>query len=496
MADARMQLLLRQLEVEAQSAAPQFGVIEPATNGHDPNLTETTETVEWILFWLFVAGLAWVPYWYGSNLLVTWGINAVLFPSLAVIYEISILVRGASHPVAVRTIWPSAVLFIAVVLWILIQNSTSTPVSLHHPIWGMAGDALPTPVKGSISVNRDLTALALLRLLTAASVLWLAIQLCRNESRAIKFMMALVAIGAAYAAYGLIVFASAQSGDTSSANYVISTFYSRNHYATYAGMGLVTVLGLIAHTYQRDLVTDGGSLRFRIATFIEITGQRAIALLAGAFLLLVAVILTDSRGGIIATSLGVVVWAVMALGRSERASIERRMIMILLCAVLAGVFISFGDTFIGKVADVGLADSNRMSVYLIALRSIFDEPLLGYGYGTFPDIFPMYRDRSVDVIGVWNQAHDTYLELLQGLGLVFGFMLVASVLMLVLKCCKGAMVRQQITVPCITTAVAFLVGVHALVDFSVQMQAVALTFMGILGAGVAQSGSSLLALAD
>jgi type IV secretory pathway VirB2 component (pilin) len=73
---------------------------------------------------------------------------------------------------------------------------------------------------------------------------------------------------------------------------------------------------------------------------------------------------------------------------------------------------------------------------------------------------------------------------------------VVSVVLLVLKCCKGAVARQQITVPCIATGVAFLVGAHAVVDFSLQMQAVTLTFAAFLGAGVAQSMSSQLAVSD
>jgi hypothetical protein len=75
-------------------------------------------------------------------------------------------------------------------------------------------------------------------------------------------------------------------------------------------------------------------------------------------------------------------------------------------------------------------------------------------------------------------------------------MLVASVVLLVWKCCKGAIARQQITVPSIAAGVAFLVGVHALVDFSLQIQAVTLTFMAILGAGVAQSVSSQITVSD
>ena len=67
------------------------------------------------------------------------------------------------------------------------------------------------------------------------------------------------------------------------------------------------------------------------------------------------------------------------------------------------------------------------AVYLITMRSILAAPLLGYGYGTFVDVFPMFRDQSVSTWGQWPAAHNTYLEVFQGLGLLFGSMLIASV---------------------------------------------------------------------
>jgi O-antigen ligase len=94
-------------------------------------------------------------------------------------------------------------------------------------------------------------------------------------------------------------------------------------------------------------------------------------------------------------------------------------------------------------------------------------------------------------------AHNTYLEVFQGLGLVFGAMLIAVVVMLVWRCVKGALTRQRNeTVPCVAASVAFLLGLHTLLDFSLQMQAIAITFMALLGAGVAQSESSRVALED
>jgi len=144
----------------------------------------------------------------------------------------------------------------------------------------------------------------------------------------------------------------------------------------------------------------------------------------------------------------------------------------------------------------GLGDINRLSVYLITMRSVLDAPLLGQGYGSFIDIFPMYRDQSISVYGIWSQAHDTYLEVFQGLGLVFGSMLILSVLLLVFRCLKGAALRRDNIVPSIAIAAAALVGVQAVVDFGLQIQAIALTFVAILGAGVAQSKSARLDLDD
>ena len=157
----------------------------------------------------------------------------------------------------------------------------------------------------------------------------------------------------------------------------------------------------------------------------------------------------------------------------------------------------FGDVLVGKIARQGFQDENWMAVYAITIGSILNVPLLGYGYGTFADVFPMFRDQSVGTWGQWEMAHDSYLEVFQGLGLFFGSMLVASVVLLVWRCVKGAMTRQASEViPCVAASVAFLLGVQALVDFSLQMQAIAITFMAVLGAGVAQSESSRLKLGD
>ena len=88
-----------------------------------------------------------------------WGINAVIFPGLAALYELSLILRGASHPVAIERVRLAGVLFGVAAAWALLQNATWMPVSWQHPIWQLASEVLGRPVLGSISVDRSLTQL-------------------------------------------------------------------------------------------------------------------------------------------------------------------------------------------------------------------------------------------------------------------------------------------------------------------------------------------------
>ena len=453
--------------------------------------------VDWLLFGAFLLGLAWVPYWEGSNHLMAWGINATLFPGLAVCYEITVLLRNERHPVALKELWLPATLLGAVLVWIVVQNASWTPNSWHHPIWAMAGHALDKSIDGSISVNRDLTTQALVRLLTAVSVFWLALQFCRNAARADWVVAAMAALGCAYAAYGLIEFASASGpvswfGSTSAPGFVTSTFYNRNHYATYAGMGLIAICGLLFRHYRNEVT--GGPIAFRIASVIEASAHKGAGLLGGFFLLMVTLLLTTSRGGLLATGLGLTTLALVWFGRRDEPARKRKMILqaftiVFVVFILFGTtFVVFGENLLGKIAAGGVQDDNRIAVYAITLQSIFTAPLLGYGYGTFPDVFPLFRDHSIATQGIWQQAHDTYLEVFQGLGIVFGALLITSSVVLFWNCLIGALRRRQgAMVCCVATSAAVLVGIHSLVDFSLQIQAVTLTLMAFLGAGVAQS---------
>jgi O-antigen ligase len=164
------------------------------------------------------------------------------------------------------------------------------------------------------------------------------------------------------------------------------------------------------------------------------------------------------------------------------------LLLVFATILVATAFIAFTDPLVGRIAKQGFNDQGRPRVWMLTIQSILSAPFLGYGYGTFWATSPMFRDGSLGVVDFWDKAHNTYLEVFQGLGLVFGAMLIACVALLVWGCVKGARTRKRnATIPAIAAGVSFLVAAHALVDFSLQLQAVTLTYMAVLGAGVAQS---------
>src|SRR5262249_2607451 len=160
-----------------------------------------------------------------------------------------------------------------------------------------------------------------------------------------------------------------------------STFYNRNHFATYAGLALITVVALTQELYHRALGSVPRGWRIQLATLIDISGGQGAALLTSAFLIAVALLLTGSRGGIIAAGPGLIVLGVLAHGGAGRRS--RRSLVVTLFALIAvaAVLYAFGGFFAGSLEERGVSDVGRFSVFGLTLRSILDAPLAGFGYG-------------------------------------------------------------------------------------------------------------------
>jgi O-antigen ligase len=445
-------------------------------------------------FWAANLGLAWAPFWLGSNRPIAWYANASYFGVLVLSLEGSRLFWPRPLAVPLRKVLFPVLAFTAISVWIYVQAATWTPAQLHNPIWELERRGLDVYIPGSITINRSETAIALLRLLTEGAVFWLYLQLCRLPQRAYRSVQVVAFIGAVYAVYGIVAFYVFPGTilwfpKTYYLDSVTSTFINRNSYATYAGLGLVCALGVGLSEYVRRAASAGHSLGRQGAAFLAATVGPAGAWVAAAFVLAMALVLTGSRGGILASIAGTLTFAVLVLmrGRSVRAGCG---VFIGLITVGIAIF-TFGDLLATRLLDLSIDATDRLAVYRLTLLSILDSPWTGFGYGTFSTVFAMYRDSSVSPVGMWDKAHNTYLEIIQGLGIPAAALFSAMLFFLVARCAYAALTRKSSsTAPMVAASVSVMVGLHSFVDFSMQMQAVALTWTALLGAGVAQSWSS------
>src|SRR5262249_3969046 len=111
---------------------------------------------------------------------------------------------------------------------------------------------------------------------------------------------------------------------------------------------------------------------------------------------------------------------------------------------------------------------------------------IGHGYGTFELAFHAYGDGTLTLN--WDRGHNEYLETAFELGIPAAAVLTAAVAYVGLTCLIGAWRRRRDALyPALGAAATVLVGAHAVVDFSLQMPAVAAFYATMLGLAYAQS---------
>ncbi len=469
---------------------------ERATTATSPHGTRlgTFAGPEGALTVALMAAMAWTTLADAGRSAQSWGLNAVVFGILVVAREVLSLRSDARPGVAMRRLLLPGALFLLALAWCL-AGLAPVPAPFAHPAWGLAQDLLGRELPGAISLDPEATILATLRLATIGCAFWVATHLAAEPRRAAAILSMFVFVVVAHAAAGLIAAATAQAGSQDplalvQAREMAGTFGNRNTFATMAGMALVAAVALSWRSSRRVLDRAGWSLKVA-ARGLGVRGLAGALCLGGAIVILAAaLLLTGSRGAVLATGFGFLVFGgLMMRRRRSRASWPGMVVSVALGAAVAfAAFLVFGDFLASRFAAGGLADPGRVFAARTTVLAILSSPWLGYGFGTFSTVFPMFNDGSAGVWIAWDSPHNAYLELALELGVPGAALLIASMATVVLACARGARVRErEAALPAAAAAVSALVALHAAVDFSLQSQGVALTFAMIVGAGFAQA---------
>ncbi len=441
------------------------------------------------LFYLLLALVILAPLPLGSNREWSWTLCAFVVSALTLGWLALALFQP--HNIDISLNPAISAMFLAVCTWALLQTVAWTPPALHHPLWEMAGETLRQDLPGRITVSKEDSLTALMRLLSYGLVFFLSFQFGRSRQRAISAFRILALAGLAYAIYGLITYWSGSGNllwfqDDAFKLDVRSTFVNRNSYGTYAGLSLLCAMAwfyqtaAIRHSNPVYRMPQGRELR--IEQYILKTWKPLTALL----LMSTALILTHSRGGFISTVAGA---AVLLLALNHRQKISKTRSKAVIGAAIAVAVLAFvlaGEVLLQRMDRIDLDGSGRMTVYELVARPLHPGHMLGLGYGTFSDSFRMYRDEQLSA--QYDKAHNTYLENVFELGWPAALLLFASIGGLGLLCLNGLRNRGRDWVfPATGLAATVLVGVHSVFDFSLQMPAVAITYACIMGVACAQS---------
>ena len=403
------------------------------------------------------------------------------------------LIRGERPAVSLRRMRLPLLCFALAMIWAVVQATSAAPAQWHHPLWSAAGAVLGTALPGSISANPAETVDATIRLTTYAAVYYLAMNFCRDARNAERALRSIALGAGAYAAYGITAYLSGTEtilwvAKTSYLGDLTGTFVNRNSYATFAGLGLVAATALLVRDLRRAChgALPAPEQRRRAGEYLTTRG----AVPAGAMLLITtSLLLSHSRAGLASTAIALLTFALLT-GLSRRAAIGRTIRLLLLAAIPALCVLTMtGSGTLLRLLDAGDDAALRLRLLERALTATADAPLLGAGLGSFPDIFQIHR--TTDIRDPQQHAHNSYLESALELGLPAAGLLLAAAAAPALLCMRGLLRRRRDrTLPCLGLAATMLVALHAAVDFSPQIPAVAALYALLMGIAGAQSWSS------
>ena len=365
------------------------------------------------------------------------------------------------------------VAMIGLVLVALVQSGTIFAAPIHS-VWANLATLPGLPHTPAPAVNRLQPLWELPGTLLPFMALAAAVPLFRTAQEARNLWVTIALLGTGFALYGFVqkMFFPTWHFFIDRYDYLDSLtgfFVNRNAAAAFLFMtAIVTIEMLDRHLSQMDmrLWRAGGALMAQ--------GPKRTVVAFGAMLILqiVALLATRSRFGLFYALVGLLPWAGLRFRHHlHRAGYrpDRKAIAIAAIAAVA-IFALAAEQILFRLEVQGTDDESRLCIYSSVLSLISDNLWIGTGLGTFVEAFPPYRRPECGLHGVWETAHDTYLEGLATMGLLFVpfVLLVVGGLLRALRAAWNASASARTHVVPVALVGAML-AIHSLVDFPLEI---------------------------
>ena len=446
------------------------------------------------MYQIFLYAILLAPLPFGANRPWAWSLYASLLALFCLLACVATLSGKSSVGFSLKP--ARYLLFLSIIpfAWGILQLSTITPADWAHPFWQLASAQLPGDLSSRISLAPSETGTALMKLGSYLLVFVISLHFNKQIEYAELTFKGLAYAGMLYAVYGLIIYLGGYNtllwfDKWTVENGLSSTFVNRNSYATYAGLTLLISFQLLFDKIQSGF-KFGIKTKFGKQYFLEFLLTKGWFTILSITTIITVLILTQSRGGLASTLIAMTtLFLILALSGKIKTSLSSILMLAAAGLVFIGIFSISGDKITERFGHFTPDSTERLRVYEIINNAISENLWLGVGYGSFDKSFRLYRDDTITVY--YDKAHNTYLENIFELGFFQASTLFLAILIAAMICLRGVWVRHRNWIyPAIGFAASLLVGIHALVDFSLQIPAVAYTYALIMGTAIAQATST------
>ena len=296
--------------------------------------------------------------------------------------------------------------------------------------------------------------------------------LLHSAMRIRRLAIVITVFGFAYAFYAILqsVLSPLKIYGLYEAGAPFGSFVNRHNFAAFMEMTMAVPLGLMF------VGAVGKDKRLLYVTAIGLMG--------------VALLLSGSRGGLVAFVAEVIFLVLLTTGTKSKSKLGLKLALaaLLLVAVVGGAIFVGGETSLTRVAETAATQdmtTGRSNIWQVTLRVITANMPFGAGFGAFGVAYTPHD--AMSGLERVEQAHNDYLQVLADAGLV-GLIIGAFFLWRLIKLGRGSLkigntYRQGIAFGALAGIFAILV--HSIFDFVLHTTAVSVLFLMLVSLLVA-----------
>lgn len=386
------------------------------------------------------------------------------------------------------------------------------------PTWAATQSGSETEAWSTVSVTPGETRHAWWVFLAYAVILTVVFQRIRQPEDCRRLLKWVGIGGMAMTGFGLLQWATSngrffwfyEHPYTDTTVHLKGAFSNRNHFAQFLALSIAPLMWWLfrdirdyMQTGDRSTGSSQTSRRERSrqrkqmsgSGFRRTLGLPILALLTATALVVVAVLLSLSRGGMIAAGAATLI-AVLGLWRGFRLGGALAVVLLGGSLILLGL-LTFSDqeqlqTKLDQLisADVDSIDTggNRQAIWAADAKVIRQFPLLGTGVGSHRDVYTLYMDNYADFAqNEMTHAESSFIHAALETGLIGVGCLIAALLFFLVRLIVGMFrTNSEQERACAIAVGASAVGgiLHAVVDFIWYVPAIVVVSLVLVAAGL------------